>query len=67
MMCLICFGLSLSLPCESGKTHNMYFMGKNMAIPNILAHVAALGPVVQRIVSLTRSLRGQLIKCFRTL
>ena len=26
-----------------------------------------LGPVVQSIVSLTRSLKGQLVKCFRTL
>ena len=26
-----------------------------------------LGPVVQSIVSLTRSLRGQLVKCFTTL
>ena len=28
---------------------------------------AALGPVVQSIVSLTSSLRGQLVKCFTTL
>ena len=28
---------------------------------------AVLGPVVQSIISLTRSLRGQLVKCFTTL
>ena len=28
---------------------------------------AVLGPVVQRIVSLTSLLRGQFVKCFRTI
>ena len=32
-----------------------------------VAHFIELGPVVQSIVSLTSSLRGQLIKCFTTL
>ena len=31
------------------------------------AQLADLGPVVQSIVSLKSSLRGQLVKCFRTL
>ena len=33
----------------------------------ILKFLTGLGPVVQSIVSLTSSLRGQLVKCFRTL
>ena len=34
---------------------------------NFLPTFADLGPVVQSIVSLTSSLRGQLVKCFTTL
>ena len=33
----------------------------------VCAYVADLGPVVRSIVSLTSSLRGQLVKCFTTL
>ena len=33
----------------------------------IAAHIKVLGPVVQSFVSLTSSLRRQLVKCFKTL
>ena len=34
---------------------------------HMVKHTSSLGPVVQSIVSLTSSLRGQLVKCFKTL
>ena len=36
-------------------------------IQKICIHLISQGPVVQSIVSLTSSLRGQLVKCFTTL
>ena len=33
----------------------------------VVVNVIEMGPVVQSIVSLTSSLRGQLVKCFTTL
>ena len=33
----------------------------------VIKHLTAQGPVVQSMVSLTSSLRGQLVKCFTTL
>ena len=46
-----------------GKT---LFSARSMNFKFITAY-SKLGSVVQRIVSLTSSLRGQLIKCFMTL
>ena len=38
-----------------------------MHVPSLNLTLKALGPVVQSIVSLKSSLRGQLVKCFTTL
>ena len=38
-----------------------------MSVFGVYVYVKFQGPVVQSIVSLTSSLRGQLVKCFMTL
>ena len=39
----------------------------NLVVKLKLVQIINLGPVVQSIISLTSSLRGQLVKCFTTL
>ena len=46
------------------SNHNVYFCSFSQSLYFVLL---ILGPVVQSIVSLTSSLRGQLVKCFTTL
>ena len=53
-----------------GVSRQLYMNSKNeVAIPLAAVSIKLiyLGPVVQSIVSLTSSLRGQLVKCFATL
>ena len=47
------------------KKREQYFWGEKVLKIGMLYKLQ--GPVVQSIVSLTSSLRGQLVKCFRTL
>ena len=50
------------------RDHSIYFYGKMWKIiPKASVTPSDLGPVVQSIIGLTSSLRGQLVKCFTTL
>ena len=50
--------------CNRVNVYEYTFKESNSAI---FSSLGALGPVVQSILSLTNSLRGQLVKCFMTL
>ena len=50
------------------KNYDNQSTNRRKSLQNLkMDRIAELGPVVQSIVSLTSSLRGHLIKCFRTL
>ena len=68
----IFFGISFSVSSSSivsaVKISRYYFKGSSFAsFISASLPSADQGPVVQSIVSLTSSLRGQLVKCFTTL
>ena len=73
-MCLICNPLKIAYDfCAKCYDHfTTVLILQNLALAklrknNIARIVHSLGPVAQGIVSLTNSLRGQLVKCFTTL
>ena len=55
------------LSCLQVKIFSSLVLEELMECTFIFLYCKHLGPVVQSIVSLTSSLRGQLVKCFMTL